>query len=98
MREQKRVSVLGEPGGARYPAGLSSVCSPHLCRVFLVILSVLTVAPALVAGGKTILGTVRDRRTGAPVASAGIQILDRSGNQYATATTNSLGPRSGSLV
>ena len=57
----------------------------------LIALVVLALGEELLAGEKIFLGTVRDRRTGVPLRSAGIQILDRSGFPIATTTTNSMG-------
>ena len=54
-------------------------------------LTILSLHQVLQAGGKTILGTVRDRHRGGAVASAGIQIYDRLGILLGSTTTNSLG-------
>ena len=60
-------------------------------RLILLSLAMLSVCYALQGSGKTILGTVRDRHKGVAVASAGIQIFDRSGILLGSTTSNSLG-------
>jgi len=54
-------------------------------------LAILSVCQLLQAGGRTILGTVRDRHWGTPITSAGIQVFDRSGLLLTTTTTNAQG-------
>ena len=80
-----------KPDGLQCPVGLSILSRAELRRIVLVVLMILVCGEELFAGEKTLLGTVRDRRTGAPLNSAGIQILDRTGFPIATTTTNSIG-------
>ena len=60
-------------------------------RISLLALMILGMCQMLQAGGRTLLGTVHDRHWGVPVASAGVQIFDRSGILLTTTTTNAQG-------
>jgi membrane dipeptidase len=89
--EEKGVFKSEKPGGATGPIGIFIVLPPRVRRVVLLALTILSVYQLLPAGGRTILGTVRDRHRGVPITSAGIQVFDRSGILLTTTTTNSQG-------
>jgi membrane dipeptidase len=80
-----------KPGGAKNPIGLFIAPLARLRRLALLALTVLSACQLLQAGGRTMLGTVRDRLRGTPITSAGIQIFDRSGILLTTTTTNAQG-------
>jgi membrane dipeptidase len=79
------------PGGATDPIGLFIVSPTKVRRLVLLMLVILSVCQLMQAGGRTLLGTVRDRHRGTPITSAGIQVFDRSGLVLTTTTTNAQG-------
>ena len=91
MIEDRALCTLEKPGGAKNPIGLFIAPLTRLRRLALLTLTLLGACQLLQAGGRTMLGTVRDRHRGTPITSAGIQIFDRSGSLLTTTTTNAQG-------
>ena len=91
MIESRGTCKSEKPGGAPSPIGIFIVRRATLLRLGLLTLTILVLCQMLQAGGRTLLGTVRDRHLGGPVASAGVQIFDRSGILLTTTTTDAQG-------
>ena len=91
MIESRGTCKSEKPGGAPSPIGIFIVRRATLLRLGLLTLTILVLCQMLQAGGRTLLGTVRDRHLGVPVASAGVQIFDRSGILLTTTTTDAQG-------
>ena len=91
MIEDRALCKLEKPGGAKSPIGLFIAPLTRLRRLALLTLTLLGACQLLQAGGRTMLGTVRDRHRGTPITSAGIQVFDRSGSLLTTTTTNAQG-------
>ncbi|HTY37655.1 MAG TPA: membrane dipeptidase [Bacteroidota bacterium] len=71
--------------------GLPALSLRTTHRLCLTALAAFFLVAGLYAGGKTLRGTARDKHRGTPVASAAIQVYDRSGVLLASTTTNTLG-------
>jgi len=91
VKGNRGMCELEKPGGARSLIGLFIGRHGRLLRFALLVMMVLSACPGLQAGGRIMLGTVRDRHRGTPITSAGVQIFDRSGVLLATTTTNAQG-------
>jgi membrane dipeptidase len=89
--EDRGLCKSEKPAGLTNPIGLFIARLTGIRRISLLTLTTLIACELLQAGGRTMLGTVRDRQRGLPVSSAGIQIFDRSGILVTTTTTNALG-------
>lgn len=91
MIEHSGLCKSEKPGGANGSIGLFIAPLATLLRLVLLALTMVSLYQFSPAGGRTILGTVRDRHRGTPIVSAGIQVLDKSGILLTTTTTNSQG-------
>lgn len=83
--------TLEKPGGVRGPIGVFIAPLTRARRLALLVATILSACQPLHAEGRTMLGTVRDRHRGMPIASASVQIFDRSGILLTTTTTNAQG-------